>query len=187
MALELPFSPAAASVRSSGFVLDDSLRRYAGGVSLDLLASLLLVWATVGLRGLPLRLSLAFALFGCLHLFGGWQREPQELAFSVTVLLCVLGLGAHARSLAARRARHETLLRSACWAEYWQGQLVGFLRQVAFEAVAVLAILALSTVELSILLKAVGHPSQSESQPAIAQARAALGPSGGDSSKPGFR
>ena len=79
-------------MQSSGFILDDSLRCYPVGVGLDLLAALLLAWATVGLRGLPLRLSLASALFVGLHLFGGWQREPQELAFSVTVLLWVMGL-----------------------------------------------------------------------------------------------
>src|SRR4051812_26710481 len=100
MAMGLPFSPAAASVRSSGFVLDDSLRGSLAGVSLDLLAALLLLWATVGLRGLPWRFSLALALFVGLQLFGGGQREPQELAFSVTVLLWVVGFGAHARSLA---------------------------------------------------------------------------------------
>jgi hypothetical protein len=85
MAIELPFSPAAASVRSSGFVLYDSLRGSLAGVGLDLLTALLLVWATVGLLGLPLRLSLALALFVCLQQFGGGQREPQGLAFSVTV------------------------------------------------------------------------------------------------------
>jgi hypothetical protein len=145
--MELFLSPAAASVRSSGFALDDSLRCYLAGVGLDLLASLLLVWATVGLMGLSLRLSLALAWFVGLHLFGGWQREPQELAFSVTVFLWVVSFGTHARSLTAARARHQTLRRSASWAEYWQGQLVGFLRQIALEAMAVLALLALLTVE----------------------------------------
>jgi hypothetical protein len=147
MAMGLPFPPVAASLQSSGFVLEDSLRAYLAGVGLDLLAALLLVWATVGLMGLPLRLSLASAWFVGLHLFGGWQREPQELAFSVAVLLWVVSFGTHARSLTAARARHQTLRRSASWAEYWQGQLVGFLRQIALEAMAVLAFLALLTVE----------------------------------------
>ena len=151
------FSPAAASVQSSGFILDDSLRCYTVGVGLDLLAALLLAWATVGLRGLPLRLSLASALFVGLHLFGGWQREPQERAFSVAVLLWVVGFGAHARSMAACRAGLQTLLRSACWAEYWQNQLVGLGRQVAFEAVAVLALVALLMVEGLLALNAVGR------------------------------
>jgi hypothetical protein len=153
----LAFSPAAASVRSSGFVLDDSLRCYLEGVGLDLLASLLLVWATVGFEGLPLRLSLALALFVGLHLFGGWQREPQELAFSVMVLLWVVSFGAHARARAAARARYQTLRRTASWATYWQGQLVGFLRQIAFESVAVLALLASLTVDGLLVLKAVGR------------------------------
>ena len=122
---------------------------------MDLVAALLLVWATVGRMGLSLRLSLALASFVGLHLFGGWQREPQELAFSVTVLLWVVGFGAHAQSLAAARARQQTLSRSACWAEYWQEQLVGLGRQVAFEAAAVLALLALSTVEGLLVLKCV--------------------------------
>jgi hypothetical protein len=140
-------------VRASGFVLDDSLRCHLAGAGLDLLAAWLLVWATVGLRGLPWRLSLASALFVGLHLFGGWQREPQELVFSATVLLWVLGFGAHGRALAVARERPQTLLRSVSWAEYWQGQLVGFLRQVAFEAVAVLALLALLTLEGLLALK----------------------------------
>ena len=89
-------------MRSSGFVLDAALRCYLAGVGLDLLASLLLIWATVSLRGLPLRLSLALASFVCLHVFWGWQREPQELAFSVTVLLWVVGFGVHGYALAIR-------------------------------------------------------------------------------------
>ena len=134
-------------------------------MGLDLLASLLLIWATVSLRGLPLRLSLGLALFVGLHLFGGWQREPQELAFSVAVLLWVVGFGAHARSVAACRARYQTLRRSASWAGYWQGQLVGFSRQVGFEAVAVLALLTLLTVEGLFVLHAAGNPSGPEAQP----------------------
>ena len=137
--------------------MDDSLRRYLAGAGLDLLAALLLVWATVGLRGFPLRLSFASALFVGLHLFGGWQREPQELVFSATVLLWVLGFGAHARALAVARERPQTLLRSASWAEYWQGQLVGFLRQVAFEAVALLALLASLTLDGLLTLEAAGR------------------------------
>ena len=74
---ELAFAPAAASLQSSGFVLEDSLRAYLAGVGLDLLAALLLVWATAGLRRLPLRLSLASTCLVGLHVFGGWQREPQ--------------------------------------------------------------------------------------------------------------
>ena len=49
------------------------------------------------------------------------------------------------------------LLRSACWAEYWQNQLVGLGRQVAFEAVAVLALVALLMVEGLLALNAVGR------------------------------
>ena len=94
-----------ASVSVSGFVLDDSLPSYLEGIGLDLLASALLVWTTVRVKCWPLRWGLALALFGCLHLWGGWQREPKELAFSLTVLLCVLNLGAHARSLAAAEER----------------------------------------------------------------------------------
>jgi hypothetical protein len=145
--------PITAMVRASGFVLDDSLRGYLAGAGLDLLAAWLLVWATVGLRGLPWRLSLASALFVGLHRFGGWQREPQELVFSATVLLWVLGFGAHGRALAVARERPQTLPRSVSWAEYWQGQLVGFLRQVAFEAVAALALLALLTLDGLLALK----------------------------------
>jgi hypothetical protein len=117
---------------------------------LDLLAALLLVWATVGLRGLPLRLSSASALFVGLHLFGRWQREPQELVFSATVLLWVLGFGAHARARAVARERPQTLRRSASWAAYWQ--VAGFLHQLAFEAVAVLALLALLAVDARLVL-----------------------------------
>jgi len=80
--MELPISPAVASVRCSGFALNDSLGCYLAGVSLNLPAALLLVWATVSLMGLPMRLSVALAWFVGPHLFGGWQREPQELAFS---------------------------------------------------------------------------------------------------------
>jgi hypothetical protein len=184
--MELPISPVAAAVRSSGFVLDDSLRCYWAGVGLDLLASLLLIWATVSLRGLPLRLSLGLALFVCLHLFGSWQREPQELAFSVTVLLWAVGFGAHARSVAACRARYQMLPRSASWAEYWQGQLVGLSRQVGFEAVAVLALLMLLTVEGLFVLHAAGNPSGPEAQPGTMQARPALRSRLG-SPDPGFR
>jgi hypothetical protein len=152
MAWELHASQAAVSVRTSGVVLDDSLRAYLAGVSLDLLASSLLVLATAGVKGRPFRLSLALALFVCLHLFGGWQREPKELAFSMTVLLWFLSLGAHAWSLAVSRERHRTALRSASWAHYWSGQIVSFGRQVAFEAVAVLSLLVLLTVEALIIL-----------------------------------
>ena len=137
--------------------MDDSVRGYLAGVGLDLLAAWLLVWATVGLRGLPWRLSVASALFGGLHLFGGWQREPQELVFSATVLLWVLGFGAHARALTVARARQRLLLRSFSWAEYWQGQLVGLLRQIAFEAVALLALLASLTLDGLLTLEAAGR------------------------------
>jgi hypothetical protein len=37
---------ATATVNPSGLVLDDSLRSYLAGLTLDLLASALLVWAT---------------------------------------------------------------------------------------------------------------------------------------------
>ena len=156
--MERYFLPAAAAVRSSGLVLDESLRRYLLGVSLDLLASGLLVWATQGLLSRRWRLSLALACFGGLHLVGGWQRDSQELTFSLTVLLWAVGLGAHERFRAAGRARAQTLRRSACWAEYWQGQLMGFLRQVAFEAAAVLALLALLTAEARLILGVLGKP-----------------------------
>ena len=118
--------PMTTMVRFSGFVLDDAVGGYVAGVGLDLLAAWLLVWATVALWGLPWRLSLASALFGGLHLFGGWQREPQELVFSATVLLWVLGFGAHARAVAVARARQRLLLRSFSWVEYWQGSWWAF-------------------------------------------------------------
>jgi len=106
----------------------------------------------------------------------------------VTVLLWAVSFGAHACALAAARARHHTLRRSASWAEYWQGQLVGFLRQIAFEAIAALALLALVGAEGLLVLKATGDPSRghSEAPRGIAQGRAALGPRRGDPSNPGL-
>ena len=86
-------------------------------------------------------------MFGGLHLLGGWQREPKELAFSLTVLLCVLNLGAHARSLAAAEDRPRNLQRSASWAHYWSSQVGNLTRQVAFEALSVLSLVALLVVE----------------------------------------
>jgi hypothetical protein len=153
MTLELPFSQAAASLRSFAFVLVDPLRSYAWGVSLDLLASFVLVWAISRLKSLTLRLSFALALFLCLHTFGGWEREPKELAFSVTVILCLLSLGAHARFLAASRERRRGLFQYASWADYWSCQIVSFFRQVSFEAIAVLSVLVLLSVEALIILK----------------------------------
>ena len=138
---------ATATVSPSGLVLDDSLRSYLTGMTLDLLASALLVWDTAGLKAWLLRWGLAAALFGGLHLWGGWQREPKELAFSLTVLLCVLNLGAHARSLAATEERPRALQRSASWAHYWFSQVGNLSRQVVLEAVSVLALVALLIVE----------------------------------------
>ena len=137
--------------------MDDAVGGYVAGVGLDLLAAWLLVWATVALRGLPWRLSLASALFGGLHLFGGWQREPQELVFSATVLLCVLACGAHARALAVARARQQILRRSVSAAHYWQEQLAGLVRQLAFEAVTLLALLALLALEGLLVRMALGR------------------------------
>jgi len=113
MSWELLAWQTTASVNLSGFVVDDSRRSYLAGMGLDLLASALLVWATIGVKSWRLRWSLALALFGCLHLFGGWQREPKELAFSLTVILCLLDLGAHARSLAASAERHRIFSSAA--------------------------------------------------------------------------
>jgi hypothetical protein len=138
---------AIASISPSGFIEDDSLRSYLAGLTLDLLASALLVWATAGVKAWPLRWGLALALFGGLHLFGGWQRESKELAFSLTVLLCVLNLGAHARSLAAAEERPRNLQRSASWAHYWLSQVGNLSRQVTLEGVSVLSLLALLIVE----------------------------------------
>jgi hypothetical protein len=61
-------------VDPSWFILDDSLQNYLTGITLDLLASALLVWATAGVKRWPLRRGLASALFG------GRKREPKELA-----------------------------------------------------------------------------------------------------------
>ena len=110
-------SQGAASVRASGVLLDDARRAYLAGVGLDLLSAALLVWAAAGVKSWPWRLSLALGLFGCLHVFGGWEREPKELAFSLTVLFCVLSLGAHVRALAACEERQRSTLRSASWAQ----------------------------------------------------------------------
>jgi hypothetical protein len=114
---------------------------------LDLLASALLVWATARVKARPLRWGLALALFGGLHLFGGWEREPKELTFSLTVLLCVLNLGAHARSLVTAEERPRHLQRSASWAQYWLSQVGNLSRQVALEALSVLSLLALLIIE----------------------------------------
>jgi hypothetical protein len=86
-------------------------------------------------------------LFGGLHLLGGWQREPKELAFSLTVILCLLNLGAHARSLAAAEERPRNLQRSASWAHYWFSQVGNLSRQAILEALSVLSLLALLVVE----------------------------------------
>ena len=86
----------------------------------------------------------------------GWQREPQELAFSATVLLWVVDFGAHAGP-GRCRAPQQILRRSVSAAHHWQEQLGGLLRQVAVEAVAVLALLALWIVEGLLVLKAVGR------------------------------
>ena len=138
---------ATASVSLAGFILDDPLRSYLIGLTLDLLASALLVWATVGIKSWPWRWGLAAALFGGLYQLGGWQREPKELAFSLTVVLCLLNLGAHARSLAAAEERPRALQRSASWARYWFSQVGNLSRQVALEAVSVLALVALLILE----------------------------------------
>ena len=140
-------SQATAWVSLSGFALDDPLRGYLVGLTLDLLASALLVWATVGVKRRPWRWGLAAALFGGLHRLGGWQREPKELAFSLTVILCLLNLGAHARSLAAAEDRPRNLPRSASWAQYWFSQVGNLSRQVVLEAVSVLALVALLILE----------------------------------------
>ena len=78
---------------------------------------------------------------------GGWRREPKELAFSLAVILCLLNLGAHARALAAAEDRPRNLPRSASWAQYWFSQVGNLSRQVAFEAVSVLALVALLILE----------------------------------------
>jgi hypothetical protein len=116
-------------------------------MGLDLLASALLVWAITGLKSRPLRWGLAVALFGSVHLFGGWQREPKELAFSLSVVLCLLSLGVHARSLMAFEGRRQCFQRSASWAHYWSSQMGNLSRQVAFEGLSVLSLLAWLAVE----------------------------------------
>jgi hypothetical protein len=138
---------ATASVSLSGFALDDPLRGYLVGLTLDLLASALLVWATFGMKTWLWRGGLAAALFAGLHWLGGWQRDPKELAFSLTVILCLLNLGTHARALAAAEDRSRNLQRSASWAQYWFSQVGNLSRQVAFEAVSVLSLVALLILE----------------------------------------
>jgi hypothetical protein len=147
MSWERLASQTTASVNLSGFILDRSLRSYLRGMGLDLLASALLVWATVGIKSRRLRWGVAAASFACLQLFGGWQREPKRLAFSLTLILCLLNLGAHARSLGASERRHRILQRSASWTHYWSSQVGNLSRQVALEALSVLSLVALLVME----------------------------------------
>ncbi len=126
---------------------------YLCGLALDVAACLFLLWAFGRTYPWTVRLAWAGSLFVCLQIFGGWQREPKELAFSVSVILCNLALGAHARSAAASAGRHRALAQSAVWVEYWCRQVTAWLRQTAFGTVAVLAAVALLAVETLFIMR----------------------------------